>query len=191
MGWKDKLKNASLPEASVRLVMAGDLMAEHEKITAELGALEGKPAGSLAGSPRKPLETKLAALESAMRDSIITVRMRALPRSRKPGDDRPTFRDLAEKHPPRVDTDGVMDPRDRLNGGINSMTFPEVLVRACLADIDGDDVIADEDWDEVVAAISEGQFQELLRACWDINRNTVNVPFLLAGSRQTGTIGAE
>lgn len=190
--WRSKIKDSTLPESTVKLVMMGDRMAEHQRLTAELATLEGKSAGSLAGSPRKVVQDQLDALLEEMRDSIIEVRLRALPRSRRAGDSRMTWPELADAHPPRVDGEGVMDPRDRLNGGINSATMPEVLVRQCIISVDGDESeLTDGDWNSLASSLSEGQFQELLNECWSINRNTVNVPFLLAGSKRTGTTDAE
>lgn len=184
-GWRDKVKQARLPETIVPIVLRGDLGAEHEKLVEDLEQARERRTGSLAGSGTRPIEARLREIEDQVRDSVVEFRLRALPRSKRPGDDRPTWRDLAEAHPPRVD-DGVMDARDRLAGGINRDTFPEPMVRASI--IEPDD-ITDDDWADIMASLTDGQFDQLVNACWSLNRGEVDIPFWSGGSKATETSG--
>ncbi len=173
MGWKDKTKGATLPERIVQIVTRGSLAAEHEQITEQLEQSKGS---SLASSG--DLRARLADIEQEMRDSSVSALLRALPRNRRPGDTRPTWRELADAHPPRLDGDGVMEARDRLAGGINYQTFPEAMVRACIVELDGEAVSLDDaDWQELMSAVAQGQFDELVANAWEINKDKVSIPF--------------
>lgn len=192
MSWRDKAKSARLPERTVPLMMRGDLALEHERLVEEIERARERGASSLAGKGTTALEEQLRALEAEAADSVIRFRLRALPRSKRAGDRRPTWRELHEAHPPRVNEAGMMDPRDRLAGGINHQTFPEPMVRACLASLDDEelvDEISDADWAELSGSLTDGQFDKLVAACWDLNRGVMDVPFWPGGSKQTSTSG--
>src|SRR5688572_18287962 len=138
MGWRDKVKNARLPEDTVKLVTRGDLQTEHERLVAEIEKAAEQPRNSLASKGTKAAEERIRAIEAEAADSVIAVLLRALPRSKRSGDNRQTWRELWEDHEPRV-TDGVMNARDRLAGGVNHETFPEAMVRASIVAVDGDE----------------------------------------------------
>lgn len=187
MGWRDKVKQAKLPEDTVKLVLRGDLAPEHERLVAEIEQARERGATSLAGKGTAALEKRLRQIEAESADSVVEFQLRALPRAKRPGDDRPTWRDLTEAHPPRV-TDGVMEARDRLAGGINYLTFPEAMVRACIVAIDGDsDPVTDADWQSLLGGITDRQYDDLVNTCWGLNQGAVDVPFWSGGSKQTAT----
>lgn len=182
--WRDKVKAARLPETTVQLVLRGDLAAEHEKLSRELTEVRERKTGSLAGSGAGPIEEALQALEEAMRDSILEVRLRALPREKRSGDSRPSWRELKELHPPRKDDAGATLIEDRIAGGVNVDAIAEPLARVSV--IEPDD-ITDADWSELMAKLTDHQFDELVNAAWGLNQRSVDIPFSSAGSQTSRT----
>lgn len=183
--WRDKVKTARLPEKVVPLVMRGDLAAEHERLVDEIEKSRSRGANSLAGTGTADLEEQLRAIEAEMQDSIVSFRLRALPRSKRSGDDRLTWNELGALHPPRV-SDGIMDARDRIGGGVNVDTFPEPLVKASVVEPDD---ITEADWPGLLAGLTQGQFDNLVSVAWELNRGEVDVPFWSDDSKRTGTTG--
>jgi hypothetical protein len=187
MSWRDKVKNARLPELTVKLVMRGDLQVEHERLVAEIEQAKEKKADSLAGKGTAALEKRLREIEAEADGSVVEFRLRGLPRSKRAGDVRPTWVELSEGHPPRVE-DGIMDARDRLMGGQNMDTFPEPFVRASIVAIDGDESpLTDGDWAELMGSITDYQFDQLVNGAWELNQREVSVPFWSGGSKPTPT----
>lgn len=171
--WRDKLKAARLPERTVPIVLRGDLAAEHERITRELEQAKARKADSLAGSGTGELEEQLHRVEDEMRDSVVEFRLRALPRAKRPGDNRPSWRELKEQHPPR-EKDGMMLTEDRVAGGMNIETVAEPLVRVSIVE-PGD--ITDADWANLMATLTDRQFDDLVQAAWQLNQDSVDLPF--------------
>jgi hypothetical protein len=184
--WRDKLRQARLPETVVQIVLRGDLAAEHEQLTRELADIKSRPAASLAGTGAGPIEDRLAAIADEMRDSVLAFTLRALPRSKRPGDRRPSWRELREQHPPR-EKNGEMLREDIIAGFVNAGDFPEPLVKASVVDPE----LSDDDWAELMPNISDGQFDELVNAAWTLNRGKVDIPFSSAGSATMPTSGVE
>lgn len=176
--WRDKVKAARLPEKVVPVVLRGDLAAEHEQVSGEIEEARKRGSTSLAGSGTGPLEERLHAIEEEMRGSVVEFRMRALPRSRRPGDNRPSWPELAKQHPPR-EKDGEMFVEDRMADGINQETHPEALVKASVVEPG----FSENDWEEVLGALTQRQFDELVAAAWGLNMGKVDIPFSSAGSR--------
>lgn len=191
MSWRDKVKAARLPEATVKLVLRGDLQAEHERLVDEIQKAAEQPRTSLASKGTKALEERLRAIEAEAAESVVEVRLRALPRAARAGDTRPTWRELTEAHPPRVE-DGMMNARDRLMGGQNADTFPEPFARACIIALDGEeDHMGDGEWADLMGAITDRQFDELVTAAWSLNQGSVDVPFWPGASKPTRTSAPE
>jgi hypothetical protein len=117
--WRDKLKQARLPEAVVEIVLRGDLAVEHEQLTRELEDIKSRPATSLAGSGAGPVEERLFELANEMRESVLAFTLRALPRSKRPGDRRPSWRELREQYPPR-EKNGEVLREDIMAGFVNA-----------------------------------------------------------------------
>jgi hypothetical protein len=173
--WRDKIKAARLPETIVPVVLRGDLAAEHELLKRQLDEAKEHKSTSLAGAGTAELEDRLTAVAEQMRESIVEFRLRALPRTRRPGDHRPSFAELKAQHPPR-EKGGEMLREDMMAGFVNSETFPDPLVRHSIVD----PPLTDEDWD--LLDLSQGQFDELVGAAWLLNQGKVDIPFSFAGS---------
>lgn len=184
MGWRDKVKTARLPEETVPVVMRGDLAGEHEQLVEEIEKARERGSTSLAGAGTAILEERLRAIEAEMQDSVVAIKLRALPKAKRADDQRPTWRELCNEHPPRVEDD-VVNVRDRLAGGVNADTFPEPLLRASIVAMDEDEApdLGDAAWAELMAAVTDGQFDRLVSAAWGLNRGTVDVPFWSADSK--------
>jgi hypothetical protein len=184
--WRDKLKQARLPEAVVEIVLRGDLAVEHEQLTRQLEDIKSRPATSLAGSGAGPVEERLFELANEMRESVLAFTLRALPRGKRPGDRRPSWRELREQYPPR-EKNGEIVREDILAGFVNAADFPEPLVKASVVDPE----LTDDDWADLMPSITDGQFDELVNAAWNLNRGKVDIPFSSAGSETTPTSGVE
>lgn len=170
---KAKLAAAKLPERTVELCLNADLVAEHERAERELTQAEKTATDSLAGSGYGAIVERIEALEAQMRESTVEFTVRALPHQRSPRDDRPAHRELVKAHPPR---DGHENDKGQ---GYNIDAFNDALVRLSVVD----PVMDEDDWAELFARISEGQFATLSVACLLLNRTEINVPFSLAASR--------
>ena len=177
--FKTLLAGARLPERVVQVCLRGDLAAEVEQLDAELERIQKLPSTSLAGNGSGPLVEKIEALQEQMREHTYPVRLRALPRTKRHGDDRPSWVELKEAHPPRFDEDGGMVVFDRMAGGLNRDTFIEPLVRASIYDPQMDDA----DWGAFSGSITDRQFEELAGAAWDLSQGKVDVPFSRAASQ--------
>lgn len=182
--WRDKIKAARLPETVVPVVLRADLAAERETLQRQLEEARERRGNSLAGSGTAELEERIRAITEEMRDSIVEFRLRALPRSRRPGDHRPSFAELKAQHPPR-EADGEMNRADMMAGFINSETFPDPLVRHSIVD----PPLTEEDWEQL--ELSQGQFDELVTAAWVLNAGKVDIPFSSAGSDPIRSSGSE
>lgn len=174
--FKTKLAGAKLPERTVEICLRGDLVAEHEEAERQLEQAEKRPADSLAGSGTGELVERIEALEAQMREETETFTLRALPHRRSARDDRPTHTELKKAHPPRRE-DGEIIDADEV--GYNVDSFNEALVKLCTVD----PVLDADDWAELFAVISEGQFAVLAMASIFLNRGDINVPFSHAASK--------
>jgi hypothetical protein len=167
--FKAMLAEAKLPEATVLICLRGDLAADHETAERELEQAEKRGADSLAGSGVGELVDRIEALEADMREHTYEFRLRALP--------RPQWRQLCTEHPPRKAEDGSVVDTDRI--GVNAETFYDAIIRACLIDPE----LTDQEFEQLVGALTDRQFDELADAAWGLNRREVDVPFSHAASR--------
>lgn len=174
---KALLAGAKLPERTVPVCLRGDLVAEHERLERQLEAAERKTSDSLAGNGSGEIVEQMDAVEEQMRESTETFTLRALPHRRTPRDDRPTWHELVQRHPPRRENDEIVE--DDQGPGVNTATFYDDLIRLCTVSPKLDD----EDWDFLFAVLSEGQFAELSMAAAVLNRSGVDIPFSRAASR--------
>lgn len=165
---------AKLPEKTVPICMAGDLVAEFEEIDRQLIAAMKRPSNSLAGSGTAPLRERLEQLQAEMEENTYVFRLRALPRTTKPGDDRPSWRALMDAHPPRQDAEGSLDIGD-VQSGVNRETFFEPFLRASIVD----PVMTDEEFAENIEGgnLTDRQYDQLVKVAWDLNQGTVDIPF--------------
>jgi hypothetical protein len=162
----DLLAQAKPAERTIRLCLRGDLVAQFEELDRKRVELEGRAdEGSLAGSPAVQVARQMEQLQAEMRDSTYPFRVRAL--SRK------AYQALVAAHPPRRDAEGAILPED-LKDDINTATFWEPLIRACLVD----PVLDDAEWEHLAEDIlSDRQFEQLAIAAFVASRGNVDIPF--------------
>jgi hypothetical protein len=175
--FKTMLAEAKLPESTVEVCLRGDLAADHEALERQLEQAERSGADSLAGSGAGELADKILALEAEMREHTYEFRLRALP--------RPAWRGLCAEHPPRKGDDGAVVDADRI--GVNADTFYDAIIRACLVDPE----LADDEWGQLVDALTDRQYDVLADAAWGLNRREVDIPFSRAASRMKRDSAAE
>jgi hypothetical protein len=164
------LDGAKLPEKTVPVCLRGDLAAEFEELDRQLTEAQRKQSDSLDGSGVGALLDRMEALQAEMREHTYLFRLRAMP--------KPKFRALIAAHPPRRGDDGELVDGDRLMG-VDTETFWDALIRACLID----PVLDDEKWRRTEAALTDKQYEQLSDAAWGLNRGEVDIPFSLAASR--------
>lgn len=175
--FKTLLASAKLPEKTVLICLRGDLAAEHEQAERDLEQAQRTAFDSLEGSGAGEIAERVRALEDEMREASHPFRLRALP--------RPVWRALVAAHPPRRGEDNEIVPEDRML--VNSETFFDALVRACLVDPE----LGDEEWAELAGKLTDRQFDDLSDAAWGLNRREVDVPFSRAASRMRQVSGGE
>lgn len=170
--FKKMLSQAKRPERTVPVCLRGDLAADFEQVERQLEEAQKKASDSLAASGISELVDQLDALSAEMRKHTYDFRLRAM--------SRPAFRALVADHGPRrdPDTNEVLE-RDRYVG-VNTDTFYDALIRACVVDPELDD----EDWKTLLdETLTDKQFDALSDAAWYLNRGDVDVPFSRAASR--------
>lgn len=190
MSVKDKIKKASLPEATVPLCLDGALVADFEDLERQLADAQrsASPDSFDDDNPAREIADRMEALRRQMTDDMVEFRLRGMPR--KP------WRKFVAQHPPREDGDTI-DKRDRAILVNVDTFFPALIRRAVIApDLDDDDwrrLLGDDEQDrERLEAegktfedgvLTDRQFDQLGWTAWGLNRHEVQVPFSLAASR--------
>jgi hypothetical protein len=172
------LAGAKLPERTVSICLRGDLVAEHEELERQLEKAEQSPASSLAGNGADDLAERIEALQDEMQAASYTFRLRALP--------KPQWRQLIEAHPIRRDEQNEILDADRYML-VNTETFPDALIRACLVDPELDD----QQWSTLNGSLTDKKYDDLFEAAWGLNRREVDIPFSHAASRMRRGSGEE
>lgn len=174
---KDWLAGAQLPTRSVPICLRGDLHSEWEDLQRQLadGRRRAEAANSLGDVfDAGPLAEQIGAIEEQMAAATRTLHLRALPQYAK-NPKIVTWDRLLRKHPVSEDS---ADDRDRTMG-VNTATFVPALIQACCYD----PVLDDDDWANLFATISDGQYTALSNTAWLLNRGEVDVPFSYAASQ--------
>jgi hypothetical protein len=178
--FRDKLKQAKLPERTVPICLRGDLVADHEALERELKAAQDRPVDSLEGNGVGALVDRIEALQDEMREFTEDFRLRALPRRQ--------FRELVAAHPPRRDPDSNDPVQEDAVLGVNRETFFDALIRAAVVEPE----LADDEWTELFdEKLTDRQYGDLEDAAWFLNRAEVDVPFSHAASRAKRSSGPE
>jgi hypothetical protein len=175
--FKTMLAEAALPETVVPVCLRGDLAADHELAERELEQAQKSAADSLAGNGVAEIAERIQGLEEQMREHTYDFRLRALPRR--------AWRDLVDAHPPRRGDDNEIVDGDRM--GVDSSTFFDAMIRACLVDPE----LTDEEWAALNEALTDRQYGDISDAAWALNRREVDVPFSRAASRMRQASGGE
>lgn len=161
------IKSAKRAERTVPICTRGDLVAGHEELNRQLDTASRTGKGSLAGN-QVAIEAAAAIerLEAEMADSVVEIRLRALPRK--------SWAAMVAKHSPRKDNE--TDAR----AGYNVDEFAAAALRASVVAPE----LEDDTWEYLVdEVLSDGQYEQLTTAMWELNRSGVSVPFSRAASR--------
>jgi hypothetical protein len=194
MDIKALLRSSRRAESTVPICLRGDLVAEFETLErqlAERAVVEAaKPKDTRLNTPSdtgaQGIAERMLAVQQQMMDATVTFRLRALLPSK--------FSELQAEHPPRKGEDGsVLEADSGLN--FNVATFWPALVRESVIS----PVLDDEDWamllgtaepgegetpeDVQARGLNDGQWDDLVKAAWTLNRKKVDIPFSRAASR--------
>lgn len=158
-----------------RVCVDPDLVREYERAVTERDGGRSEPRDSLAAGGVSPeLEARIADLLEQVEASTIQLTFRSLP--------RPEFKALRDKHPPRKDADGKLTHFADARLGLDADGFFEPFIRASLVTPDLDDADMTALIDEV---LTEGQWTDLTTKVWNLNEESIDVPFSPAASEKT------
>ncbi len=156
---RDLIAKAKRRESVYRLCLAGDLVAEHQALEAELDTLMAAGGWTSAAdddeNPTVVLAAKILDVQQRMADQTVDLRLRALKRA--------DYEALLEAHPPRDGNDEVF----------NGKTLLTPLLAACLVDPE----MTEREVDDLLDVLNEGQRQRLGAAAIEVNLETTTVPF--------------
>jgi len=161
----DFLAAASLPEWSVALCLAGHLVAEGDRVTAELAAVG--PATSLGDRRRADLQDQLVELQEQMRDATRTFRLRAMASK--------AWVRYYGGWPTRGEGEGSDAWQDRL--------WPvciDLVSRICV-----DPVMTPGQVEQLAERLHSRAWNKLVSSCLGVNVGEVDVPNFVAGSGPT------
>jgi hypothetical protein len=167
---------ATLREHTYRVCLAGELVGEYEELERQLRDVRADDESFV--SPAGAIRARMDELRGEMAEETAEFRLRALPRKK--------FRELIAAHPPRKDDDGNVIQRDYL--GVNYETFFDALIRKSIVEpeLDADTLtlLLDE-------RLTDRQYEDFTDVVWNLNRASVNVPFLQAASPSQPSSGNE
>lgn len=164
------LSAARPPEDVVPVCTRGDLVAEYTRVDRELAQSRLRAAADprVAGTGEPETAARLVELRAQIESATVPFRLRALPPKR--------WVELSEQHPPRRQPDGSVHPYDR-GPGVNNDTFFRALIRESTVE----PVLRDETWEALLdpagSLLNQEQLLRLGRACWDLNKQTPDIPF--------------
>jgi hypothetical protein len=148
-------------EKSVTFVTAGDLLAEHEALSAQLADAMRKQRTTLDdGTTVQQCAERLTALESDLAASTVTVKVRSIGRN--------AFRRLMAEHA----SDGEPFDPDM---------FPPALIAACSLD----PVMTVDEVNGLGDVLTFAQWDELFGAAWEACSEVDGVPFSVLASAVT------
>lgn len=155
------LKRAKPRERSVTICLAGDEVAEVERLERQMADLSDTwQADSLAsGNPHEKLAKQIKAARDRMKKAEVEFRIRALGAQ--------AWSDLVAAHPSKNKNE-AWDPE----------TFPQALLAQCCVD----PVMSADQVGELFEVLNEGQRTELCQAAYDVNAEATSIPFSVSAS---------
>ena len=184
MNFDDILAGAKPQQDSVKLCLNGELQHAYEEIAARVeartAAHEAKEEQA-AGTGRLGVKTSehvdpeqdaLDAAKEAMKPVVVEFKVRAIPAESDKSKGIVGWNELFAAHPPRIDkATGKRIQKDVY--GVNFDTFFSALLRLCVFEPE----MSPERWAKVDAILSDGQFDQLAVAAWNVNQRVTNLPF--------------
>jgi hypothetical protein len=155
------LKRAKARESVVSLCLAGDEVAEVERLERKLGELSSDwaPSSMADSNPAEKIAKQIKAARDRMRKSEVEFRLRSLGAK--------AWSDLVAAHPSKNKNE-AWDPN----------TFPQALLAACCVDPE----MKPADVDALFEVLNEGQRNEILQAAYDVNAEATSIPFSVSAS---------
>lgn len=172
---KKLLAEAKLPRRIVSVCTRGDLTAEAQRIEDQLRETDSAPergSGRLSGpSESVRLASELGRVREQMRESSIEFELTAFPSTR--------WRALKAEHPVKANgsqADAVV--------GADTQGLFTAAVRPSIVG----PVLDDEDWERLMEALPDGEWQKLIDAVYMLNEEGTQLPF---SSRAFGILQAQ
>lgn len=171
-------------EESTQIVLSGDLMAQWEKLDADLAAsrdrdMAGNRLADGISAKTKKIAQQVEDLEKQIADQAVDVRFRAMHKDR--------WRALCDNHPPRK-----ADEFDML-AGYNRDAVLDQAVRVCMiepvfADCEAKDCEHTDcgSWQQFASVVPPGEWEELKITVNSVNRGVVDAPKSALASRILG-----
>jgi len=172
--FKDKLKAAKLPQNTLSVCLRGDLFAPIQALANQLAEIQQQEDDTdrfIKNPDAKRISDEIEALRTEMREGTEDFVVHAMSKDK--------WNELRARHKPRDN-----EVRD-IHTGVNIDTFNAELLPATVIE----PVMDDQDWADLIDVMSDKQYEDLVDACWAINRSEVNVPFSQAAStiRKSGS----
>ncbi|TXS35354.1 hypothetical protein [Streptomyces sp. t39] len=163
---EDILKRAKPRQKSVWVCLAGDLLAEVDRLERELREVgEGWSPDSLAATdPREKIAKRIKSVREQMKKAETEFAFRSI-------GDR-AWSDLVAAHP----------PKKQGPGGQTLMWDPDTFPRALIAASAVDPVMTPEQLDALFEVLNEGQRTELWDCAYAVNTEATSIPFSLSAS---------
>ncbi|GAA2484575.1 hypothetical protein GCM10010406_21050 [Streptomyces thermolineatus] len=157
----DVLKRLKPREKLVTLYLAGDEVAEVERLEAELARLNDgwQPTSLGSANPKEKLAKQIAAARERIAKSAVDFRLRAL------GDK--AWSDLVAAH-----------PSDKRDEAWDPTTFPAALIAACCVD----PAMTVEQVHQLFDGLNFGQREALTSGALEVNGDATAVPFSISAS---------
>jgi hypothetical protein len=173
MSLSEKISKRTFPTTEVKFCLDAALSAERDQALRDLADARATDSGRLASNVAGAAQKRVAELEKAMQDSIVTVRVVGLPFAE--------YNKIMRAHPPRKGKPEGLNPET---------FFPDVVYKSGWLVEDGKDPIklADtprSEWDALVAVLTDAEFDDLAKAVNVVNRTLQEVGFLGRGSGKT------
>jgi len=161
------IRDGRLPERTVQVCLAADLVGEWEALDRQRAEVER---GDSMVDPAAAIKVAMDNLSHEMDAATVTFRLRALSRRQ--------WRELYAAHPPRKNPDGSTLQRDVVLG-VHYENFFDALLKASIVDPKLDDETLELLLGE---KLTDRQWEGLTDVAWNLNRAPVSVPFLPGGS---------
>lgn len=155
----------------VPLCLRGDLQAAWDKLEQSFNTADTTLSGDVLETGRSAEAAVIAQsmedLRLEMIESTVFFTLRALPRK--------TWRKKIAEHPPGEDDEGDVDEEG----------FITDLVATCCVD----PVMTSEQSARLRDELTEGQWQSLAQAAWELNKGVLSIPFSLAAQTSAALAG--
>lgn len=160
--WLDEIET---PEASVTLCLKGSLVAEHERLAAQLDGMAKDPVNLAGDNPAAAVADRLVELREEMLAHERTFTFRAVT-------PRGTWRKLRSQQPVRTEPVDEDAHADAFHAWMCAVVAASAL----------DPVMTVEQAQRLSDRLSHGQWALLANAAWSVNEDTQGVPFSAAAS---------